>query len=150
MGGGGAAKRSFNKQNVILKKTKPKTNLDKTQGPFSLSDKLISISKTDFVYACFFNEEQCLCYRECADIGIFLPNSTGTKNIRCALKSYFSGWDRKYSCCMSMNKIARVIDLVLVDFKLNLVKKFTLHVHVLVLLEIFEKWNIWFYARLVI
>lgn len=40
---------------------------------------------------------------------------------------------------MSMNKIARVIDLVLVDFKLNLVIKFTLHVHVLVLLEIFEK-----------
>lgn len=38
---------------------------------------------------------------------------------------------------MSMNKIARVIDLVLVDFKLNLIIKFTLHA--LVLLEIFEK-----------
>lgn len=40
---------------------------------------------------------------------------------------------------MSMNKIARVIDLVLVDFKLNLVIKFTLLVHVLVLLKIFAK-----------
>lgn len=72
------------------------------------------------------------------------------KNIRCVLKLYFSGWDRKYSCCMSMNKIVRVIDFVFVDFKLNFVKKFILYVYVLVLFEIFEKWYIWFYVWLVI
>lgn len=53
MGGGRPAKRSFNKQNVISKKNKKQTNPDKTQGPFSLSEKSISISKTDFVYAWF-------------------------------------------------------------------------------------------------
>lgn len=51
---------------------------------------------------------------------------------------------------MSMNKIVRVIDFVFVDFKLNFVKKFILYVYVLVLFEIFEKWNIWFYVWLVI
>lgn len=36
-----------------FKKKKERTNPDKTQGPFSLSEKSISISKTDFVYAWF-------------------------------------------------------------------------------------------------